>query len=89
MSKTTELTIEIDVDLKQKTERLLRDMGLTPAQAITLFYKQIEAKRTLPFESDASEEPNEETLQAIDDSIHKRNLVKAKSVEAMFAELGK
>ena len=89
MSKTTALTIEIDVDLKQRTERLLRDMGLTPSQAITLFYKQIEAKHALPFESDAAEEPNEETLRAIADSIHKRNLTKAKSADAMFAELEK
>jgi len=89
MPKTTAFTIEIDVNLKQKTERLLRDMGLTPSQAITLFYEQIEAKHALPFESDAEEEPNAETLQAIEDSIHKRNLTKVKSVDAMFAELEK
>ena len=86
MPKTTALTIEIDVDLKQKTERLLREMGLTPAQAITLFYKQIESKHALPFES---ETPNEETLQAIEDSIHGRNLTQVKNVDAMFAELEK
>jgi DNA-damage-inducible protein J len=86
MPKTTALTIKIDVDLKQKTERLLREMGLTPAQAITLFYKQIETKHALPFEADM---PNEETLQAIEDSIRGRNLTQVKNVDALFAELEK
>jgi DNA-damage-inducible protein J len=85
MSKTTALTIEIDVDLKKKTERLLRDMGLTPSQAITLFYKQIESKHALPFDANLNE-PNEETLQAIEDSIQGR-MIKAKNVDDMFADL--
>ncbi|MDO8752867.1 MAG: type II toxin-antitoxin system RelB/DinJ family antitoxin [Anaerolineales bacterium] len=84
MSKTDTLTIQIDPELKQKIEQLLRDMGLTPAQAITLFYKQIESQHGLPFEIKA---PNKETLQAIEDLENRRNVKVFNSVEDALKEL--
>lgn len=86
MPKTTTLTIRLDPELKQKTEKLFRDMGLTPSQAITLFYKQVNFERRLPFQISI---PNEETLQAIEDSIHGLKLTTVESVDAMFEELEK
>ncbi len=70
MSKSAILTIRIDPALKQETEKILRDMGLTPSLAITLFYTQINLQHELPFQIDL---PNNETFKAIDDIKNHRN----------------
>ncbi len=87
MSKTATLTIRLDPALKHETEEVLHELGLTPSQAITLFFKQIGYQRGLPFDISLPKEPNEETRQAIEDSIHGRNMTKAKNVDALFEEL--
>jgi DNA-damage-inducible protein J len=79
----------MDPSLKKKTEKVLSEMGLTPSQAITLFYKQIGYYRGLPFDVRLPHEPNEETIQAIEDSIHGRNLTKVNNIDELFAELEK
>lgn len=87
MPKTATLTIRLDPVLKSETEKVLSDLGLTPSQAITLFFKQIGYQHGLPFDVSLPDEPNEETIQAIEDSLHRRNLNKAQSVDALFDEL--
>ncbi len=87
MPKTATLTIRLDPALKKQTERVLNEMGLTPSQAITLFYKQIKFQRSLPFEIRLPKEPNEETLQAIDDLKNRRNLKTFKNVSDLAADL--
>ena len=89
MPKTATLTIRLDPTLKNETEKVLNDLGLTPSQAITLFFKQIGYQRGLPFDISLPEEPNEETIQAIEDSIQGRNLTRVESVDALFEELNK
>ena len=89
MSKTATLTIRLDPALKNQTEKLLGELGLTPSQAITLFFRQIGYQRGLPFEISLPHEPNEETIQAIEDLRLGRNMTKAASVDALFEELEK
>jgi len=43
----------------------------------------------LPFEVSLPEEPNEETIRAIGDSIHERNMTNVASMDALFEELNK
>jgi len=49
MSKTTIITTRVDPALKQNAEHILAQLGITPAQAITMFLKQVELNRGLPF----------------------------------------
>ena len=89
MPKTATLTVRMDPKLKSETEEVLSDLGLTPSQVITLLFKQIGYQRGLPFEVSLPEEPNEETIRAIEDSILGRNMTKVASVDALFEELNK
>ena len=61
MPKTATLTIRLDPKLKSEAEQVLKELGLTPSQAITLFFKQVIYQRGLPFEIKLPDEPNEET----------------------------
>jgi len=87
MPKTATLTIRLDPALKKQSEQVLNEIGLTPSQAITLFYKQIKFQRGLPFEIQLPHEPNEETLQAIDDLKKHRNVTTFKTVSDLAADL--
>ena len=87
MPKTSTLTIRLDPVLKKQTERVLSEMGLTPSQAITLFYKQIKFQRSLPFEIRLPKKPNEETLQAMYHLKNRRNVKTFKSVKDLAADL--
>jgi len=49
MSKTSVITTRVDPELKSNAEHILLELGMTTAQAITMFLKQVELNRGLPF----------------------------------------
>ena len=85
MSKTTMITARVDPKLKRETEKVLKNLGLTTSQAITLFFNQISLRQALPF---AVAIPNTETAQAIEQALAGVDLHEAENVDALFTELG-
>jgi len=71
MSKTTFVRARIEPSLKEETENVLKELGLSVSEAITLFYKQIAFKKGLPFEVKL---PNQVTIQAMTDALEDKNL---------------
>lgn len=49
MAQTEILRARVDSTRKKRVERILHDLGLTPAQAVNLFFAQIELRRAIPF----------------------------------------
>lgn len=58
MGKTSTISARIDPKTKEQAERIFEKLGLTASQASTLFYRQVELHRGLPF---PVELPNETT----------------------------
>ena len=85
MHKHKEATIStrIEPELKVKAEAILHKVGLTSAEAVRLFYKQICLQRGLPF---SVKIPNKETIKAMREAETGKTH-KAKSVDALFDEL--
>lgn len=83
--KTSTISARIDLELKQKAERVFKALGLTSSQAITLFYKQVELQKGLPF---SVRIPNEDTRQALEDARTRKNLKDFDTVEELFDDLG-
>jgi DNA-damage-inducible protein J len=81
MAKTAMIRARTEAKTKEKAEKVIRALGLTPTAAITMFYHQIILQGGLPFQ------PNAETLQALHDTETGENLVRAKSMDEFFAEL--
>jgi len=84
MAKTAVISARIDPELKQKAEQIFRELGLTASQAITLFYRQVDLQRGLPF---SVRIPNAVTRQALEDARLRRDLESFGSVEALFEDL--
>lgn len=85
MTKTALVTARIDPELKQETEKVFNELGLTTTQAITLFFKQVNMRQGLPFTVSIT---NLKTRQAIEDAVNSKNLHQAKDVDALFNDLG-
>lgn len=50
MSKTANLYVRIEPDLKEQAEEILSALGIPASNAINMFYKQIILQRGMPFE---------------------------------------
>ena len=85
MSKTKMITARVDPKLKRETEKILKDLGLTTTQAITLFFNQINLRKALPF---ALAIPNTETAQAIENALAGVDLSEAENADTLFEKLG-
>ena len=62
MAKTEMIRARMEPELKRGAEAIFDVLGLSPTEAITLFYKQVTLRRGLPF---SVEIPNAETLEAM------------------------
>lgn len=80
MAKSAMIRARVEPDLKHEAEAVFDTLGLTPTQAITLFYKQVSLRHGLPF---AVRMPNRATRAAMRDAREGRNLKRWKSLEAL------
>lgn len=85
MSKTAVISARIDPELKNNAEFVFRELGLTVAQAITLFYKQVELQRGLPFHIKI---PSPETSAALKDAQLRQNIKSFDNPSQLFDDLG-
>ncbi len=85
MPKTAVISARISPDLKRSAEQVFKELGLTTTQAITLFYKQVELERGLPF---AVRVPNDVTVNALEEARTRQGLVNFNTLDNLFEDLG-
>jgi DNA-damage-inducible protein J len=85
MPKTAVISARIDPELKHDAENVFKELGLTATQAITLFYKQVELERGLPF---AVRLPNDLTAEALEQARTRQGLASLNTLEDLFEDLG-
>jgi len=85
MSKTATVRARIEPDLKKRVDSLFRRLGLSPSEAITLFYRQVEIRKGLPFDVVI---PTETTRKTLEDTDSGRNLILCNDADDMFNKLG-
>ena len=57
MTKSAVITTRIDPDLKADTDAIFEDLGMTTAQAITMFLKQVHLHKAIPFALKLPQDP--------------------------------
>ncbi len=81
------MTIRMDKDTKEKAQSLFSKFGLDMTTAINMFLKQSIRAEGIPFDLTLNI-PNKETIKAINDVKHNRNMSKAfSSVEELLEDL--
>jgi len=87
MANTTNLNIRIDEDLKRKAEAVFSELGLNLSTAMNIFLRYSVRYGGIPFDL-RIENPNAETLSAIDDVNNNRNMSKTfDSVNSLMEDL--
>ncbi len=89
MAKTATVQARVDFDLKANVEYILKQLELTPSEAINLFFKQVELTGGLPFSLKVPNY-NLETLMAMREAEELANDPNAKgytSVKEMFEDI--
>jgi DNA-damage-inducible protein J len=79
--KTSAVHARIEPQTKEKVEEILRNLGLTPTEAIRIFYKQISLRGGLPFSVAI---PNKRTVSTLEKSRRGEDVQGFESLEAMF-----
>jgi len=85
MAKDAIINARVESRLKSKVDHIFDLLGLSPTEAITLFYKQVELNKGLPFEVKI---PNNLTRKTLAETKSGRNLKRFKSTGELYADLG-
>jgi DNA-damage-inducible protein J len=79
MAKTQTVRARVEPAVKRNAEAVLKKIGLTQSEAITLFLTQVALQKGLPF---LIHVPNRQTQRAIKDARARKNLESFGSIEA-------
>lgn len=85
MRKTEFIRARIEPHLKTEVHEIFHELGITPTQAITMFYKLIQRKHGLPMDLVT---PNHETIKAIKEARQRKGVIAAKDTKDLFKKLG-
>ena len=81
MQKNATITVEVEPDVKERVESILKKMGLSVSDAIALFLRKIENQGELPFEAEV---PNRKTRRVMRDTDKGKNLIRFDTEEELF-----
>lgn len=80
--KTAAVHSRIQPEIKEEAEGILQRLGLSPTEAIRMFYVQITLRNGLPFDVSI---PNDKTVKALKDSRNGHKLERFDSTKELYA----
>jgi DNA-damage-inducible protein J len=83
-AKTEKINARIEPDLKADVEKILKKIGMTTTEAITVFFRQISMNKGIPFDIKV---PNRETRKILKEIQKRKGLVKT-SVDGLRKKFG-
>ena len=83
MAKTEMICARVEPELKHAAEAVFSILGLSPTEAITMFYRQVSLQKELPFDVRI---PNVATLEAIRQAREEENVAEYASLDDLRAE---
>lgn len=86
MAQTAVVRARIDVDVKQKAEEILEEIGISSSQAINMFFRRVVQKRGIPFM--LTLEASDEVAKRVQNIEAGANSEHYKNSSELFADLG-
>ena len=84
MAKTETIRARVEPELKQQAEGVLKELGLSATEAITLFYTQVAMRRGLPFDVKI---PNADTIEAMRQAEAGEHLIEYADLDDLITKL--
>ena len=85
MPQSTSYQLRIDEQEKAETFAVFREMGINPAQAVRLFFRQVRKTHALPFPIEHT--PNDKVAQILLQDDSKKDLKRFEGVDDLFDDL--
>jgi DNA-damage-inducible protein J len=83
-TKDVKVQARMDAELKQAAEKIFEELGVSPTEAIRMFYTQVKIHQGLPFDLKV---PNAVTLAAIEETEHPETLESCEDLGGFFDNL--
>jgi DNA-damage-inducible protein J len=83
MAKDAVVRARIESELKTDAELILRELGVTPTEVVTMLYRQITLRRGLPFEVRI---PNDVTLQTFRSTDAGENSIRSQDKQELNSQ---
>ncbi len=83
--KTDTINTRVEPDLKKSVAAILRPLGLSTSDAISIFLHQVALNKGIPFEVRL---PNEKTKKAIKNALAGKNLTRYESLRGLKKDCG-
>lgn len=83
--KTEVINTRVEPGLKKSVAAILRPLGLSTSDAISIFLHQVALNKGIPFDVRL---PNEKTKKAIENAVSGKNLTRYESVKALKKDMG-
>ena len=77
--------VRLEPSLKKHAESIFDHLGITASQAITMFYKQVEIRKGLPFQVVI---PNKTTIKTFSSTDAGKDLMICTDAQDMYSKLG-
>lgn len=84
-TKSVTVRARLEPQLKNETELIFEELGISTTEAIRIFFKQVKLQRGLPFDLKI---PNEITEEAILDAKTRKNITSFEDSDELFEDLG-
>jgi len=84
-TKTANLNIRLDPELKKEVQTILDTLGLSPTEAVRAYFKQIQLQKGIPFELRI---PNATTRKTLQEMRAGKNVDHFDSTDKLFEDLG-
>lgn len=84
-TKTANLNIRMDPELKDEVQQILDTLGLSTTEAVRAYFKQIQLHKGIPF---ALRIPNTTTQQTIREMRAGKNIERFETADKLFDDLG-
>jgi len=85
MAKTAQIRARVEPELKKEAEGILSTLGVSPTEAIRLFYRQVVLMGGIPF---SVRIPSEATLATMERTDRGEDIQLFSSSDEMFEKLG-
>ena len=96
MSKTANLHVRIEPEIKEQAEAILSSLGISPSSAVSMFYRQIIIHHRLHFEAkpanpqvDISKISQAELNEMLEKGYADCKAGRARDVKSVFADIRK
>jgi DNA-damage-inducible protein J len=83
-TKAATVRARVEAELKEETELIFDQLGISTTEAIRIFFKQVQLQKGLPFDMKV---PNEVTQKALHEARTRKNLTASKGTDHLFEDL--